>query len=50
MIGCVASAADEDCTYATLIRRRGNLFQLLVRFDRTIDKALSLQSTDEVTR
>jgi hypothetical protein len=51
-IGCVATAADEDCTYATLVRRRGeSLFQLLVRLDQAIDKALTLGIfTDEVNR
>jgi acetylglutamate kinase len=51
-IGCVASAADEDCTYATLVRRRGeSLLQLLIRFDQAIEKALTLGiSTDEINR
>jgi hypothetical protein len=41
--GCVAIAADEDCTYAMLVRRRGeSLMQFLIRLDRAIDKALTL--------
>jgi acetylglutamate kinase len=49
-IGCVATAADEDCTYAMLVRRRGeSLLQLLVRLDQAIDKALTLGIfTDEI--
>jgi acetylglutamate kinase len=49
-VGCVATAADEDCTYATLVRRRGeSLFQLLTRLDQAIDKALTLGIfTDEI--
>ena len=49
-IGCVATAADEDCTYAMLIRRRGEtLLQFLVRLDQAIDKALTLGIfTDEI--
>ncbi len=49
-VGCVATAADEDCTYAMLVRRRGeNLFQLLARLDQAIDKALTLGIfTDEI--
>jgi len=41
-VGCVATAADEDCTYAMLVRRRGeSLFQLLARLDQAIEKALT---------
>ena len=49
-VGCVATAADEDCTYAMLLRRRGeSLSQLLVRLDQAIDKALTLGIfTDEI--
>jgi len=49
-VGCVATAADEDCNYAMLVRRRGeSLFQLLTRFDQAIDKALNLGIfTDEI--
>lgn len=49
-IGCVATAADEDCSYAMLVRRRGeSLGQLLVRLDQAIDKALTLGIfTDEI--
>lgn len=49
-IGCVATAADEDCTYAMLVRRRGeSLLQLLSRLDQAIDKALTLGLfTDEI--
>jgi len=51
-IGCVATAADDDCTYAMLVRRRGeSLSQLLVRLDQAIDKALTLGIfTDEINR
>jgi acetylglutamate kinase len=51
-VGCVATAADEDCTYAMLVRRQGeSLFQLLVRLDQAIDKGLTLGIfTDEVNR
>ena len=50
--GFVATAADEDCSYAMLVRRRGeSLFQLLARLDQAIDKALTLGIfTDEVNR
>jgi len=42
-MGCVAIAADEDCTYAMLVRRRGeSLMQFLIRLDRAIEKALTL--------
>jgi hypothetical protein len=42
-MGCVAIAADEDGTYARLVRRRGeSLMQFLIRLDRAIDKALTL--------
>jgi len=49
-VGCVATAADEDCNYAVLVRRRGeSLFQLLTRLDQAIDKALTLGIfTDEI--
>jgi len=49
-VGCVATAADEDCNYAMLVRRRGeSLFQLLTRLDQAIDKALTLGIfTDEI--
>jgi len=49
-IGCVATAADEDCTYAMLVRRRGeSLLQFLVRLDQAIDKAFTLGIfTDEI--
>jgi len=49
-VGCVATAADEDCNYAMLVRRRGErLFQLLTRLDLAIDKALTLGIfTDEI--
>jgi acetylglutamate kinase len=51
-VGCVVTAADEDCTYAMLVRRRGeSLVQLLVRLDQAIDKALTLGIfTDEINR
>lgn len=43
-VGCVATAADEDCNYAMLVRRRGeSLFQLLTR----LDKALTLLRRDQ---
>ena len=50
-IGCVATA-DEDCTYAMLVRRRGeSLLQLLSRLDQAIDKALTLGIfTGEINR
>jgi hypothetical protein len=33
-VGCVATAADEDCNYAMLVRRRGeSLFRLLTRLE-----------------
>jgi acetylglutamate kinase len=49
-VGCVATAADEDCNYAMLVRRRGeSLVQLLTRLDQAIDKALTLGIfTDEI--
>ena len=49
-VGCVATAADEDCTYAMLVRRRGEtLEQLLVRLDQAIYKALAEDIfTDEI--
>jgi len=49
-VGCVATAADEDCTYAMLVRRRGEtLSQLLVRLDQAIYKALAEDLfTDEI--
>jgi hypothetical protein len=51
-VGCVATAADEDCTYAMLVRRRGeSLLQLLARLDQAIDQALTLGIfTDEINR
>ncbi len=51
-VGCVATAADEDCTYAMLVRRRGeSLPQLLARLDQAVDKALTLGIfTDEINR
>ncbi len=51
-VGCVATAADEDCNYAMLVRRRGEtLFQLLTRLDQAIDKALTLGIfIDEINR
>jgi hypothetical protein len=40
-VGCVATA-DEDCTYAMLVRRRReSLFRLLARLDQAIEKALT---------
>jgi acetylglutamate kinase len=47
---CVATAADEDCNYAMLVRRREeSLFQLLTRRDQAIDKALTQGIfTDEI--
>ena len=49
-VGCVATAVDDDCNYAMLVRRRGeSLFQLLTRLDQAIDKALTLGIfTDEI--
>jgi len=42
-VGCVATAVDEDCIYAMLVRRRGeSLFQLRTRLDQTIEKALTM--------
>ena len=51
-VGCVATAADEDCTYAMLLRRRGeSLSELLARLDQAIDKALTVGIfTDEINR
>ena len=51
-LGCVATAADQDCTYAMLVRRRkASLMHLLVRLDQAIDKALTLGIfTDEINR
>ena len=51
-VGCVATAADEDCTYAMLVRRRGeSLFQLLARLDQAIDRGLTLGIfTHEINR
>jgi hypothetical protein len=50
--GCIATASDEDCNYAMLVRRRGeSLYQLLARLDQAVDKALNLGIfTDEVNR
>jgi hypothetical protein len=49
-VGCVATAADEDCTYAMLVRRRGEtLTQLLARLDEAIEKAFTQEIfTDEI--
>jgi len=49
-IGCIATAADGDCTSAMLVRRRGeSLLQLLTRLDQAVDKALTLGIfTDEI--
>lgn len=51
-VRCAATAADEDCTYAMLLRRRGeSLSQLLLRLDQAIDQALTLGIvTDEINR
>jgi len=51
-IGCVATAADEDCTYATLVLRGGeSLVQFLIRLDQALDKALTLGIfTDQINR
>jgi len=51
-IGCVATAADEDCTYATLVLRRGeSLVQFFVRLDQALDKAFTLGIfTDQINR
>jgi acetylglutamate kinase len=51
-IGCVATAADEDCTYAMLVhRRRESFVPLLSRLDQAIEKALTLGIfTDEINR
>jgi len=41
-VSCAAAAADEDCNYAMLVRRRGkSLVHLLTRFDQAINKALT---------
>ena len=50
--GCVATAADQDITYAMLVRRRSEtLSQLLTRLDQALDKALTLGIfTDEINR
>ena len=49
-VGCIVTAADEDCAYAMLVRRHGeSLLQLLVRLDQAVDKALTLGIfTDEI--
>jgi hypothetical protein len=49
-VGCVATACDEDSTYAMLVRRKGEtLFQLLTRLDQAIEKALTEDIyTDEI--
>lgn len=49
---CVATAADNEMTYATLVRRRGeSALQLLIRLDRAIDDALALGIfTDQLNR
>jgi len=51
-VGCVATAADEDCTYAMLRRRRGEtLLQLLTRLELALDQALTIGIfTDEINR
>jgi len=51
-IGCVATAADDDCTYATLVLRSGeSLVQFLLRLDQALDKALTLGIfTDQINR
>ena len=47
---CIATAADADCTYALLVRRRGESFlELLARLDQAVDKALTVGIfTDEI--
>ncbi len=49
-VGCVATAADQDCTYAMLVRRHGEtLGQLLTRLDQALHKAFTEQIfTDEI--
>lgn len=49
-VGCVATAVDQDCTYAMLVRRHGEtLGQLLTRLDQAIHKAFTEQIfTDEI--
>lgn len=49
-VGCVATAVDEDCTYAMLVRRHGEtLGQLLTRLDHAIHEASTEQIfTDEI--
>lgn len=49
-VGCVATAVDEDCTYAMLVRRHGEtLGQLLARLDQALHKAFTEQIfTDEI--
>ena len=49
-VGCVATAADADITYAMLLRRRGEtLLQFLIRLDQALDKAFTLGIfTDEI--
>ena len=49
-IGCVATAADEDCTYAMLVRRKNeSLLELLTRLDQAIAKAQEKNIfTDEI--
>lgn len=50
-VGCVATATDEDCTYAMLVRRRGESLVQLTRLDQAIDQALTLGIfTDEINR
>ncbi len=45
-IGCVATAADEDCTYAMLVRHRGEtLLQFLIRLDQALTLGIF---TDEI--
>jgi hypothetical protein len=50
-MGCVATAADEDCTYARLLRRGESLVQFLIRLDQALDKAFTLGIfTDQINR
>lgn len=42
-LGCIATAAYEECTRALLVRHRGeSLLQLRARLDQAADKALTL--------
>ncbi len=49
-VGCVATAVDEDYTYAMLVRRHGEtLGQLLARLHQALHKAFTEQIfTDEI--